>query len=340
MQNPTTGNLSPQSPPPQLLPAFVEGFNTTASHIYLIILPVLLDLVLWFGPHLRMKTVFLPIMLETVQQARAASLPQTLEMLDIIEETWKLFLERYNLISSASTFPLGIPSIMTGQAPLLTPLGNAPIIEIATPLQAVLYWLLFLMSGLILGSLYFANLARCFHKNPAEAARFPSTLAVLAWQITQMMLLFMALFIIMLVILLPAMLLTSALVMASPVLAVFVLLGTSFVVIWVMIPLLFTPHGIFSLRQNVAHAALTSARVARLLLPGTSLFLLIALVLYQGLGILWRMAPETSWMALVGILGHAFISTAIVASSFAYYLKCLHWFQTTTQRSTLLREVL
>jgi len=34
---------------------------------------------------------------------------------------------------------------------------------------------------------------------------------------------------------------------------------------------------------------------------------------------------ETSWLLLVGILGHAFVTTGLLASSFVYYRDALQW---------------
>ena len=38
--------------PPRIFKSILAGFNTVANHIYLIILPVLIDMVLWLGPKL------------------------------------------------------------------------------------------------------------------------------------------------------------------------------------------------------------------------------------------------------------------------------------------------
>jgi len=42
---------------------------------------------------------------------------------------------------------------------------------------------------------------------------------------------------------------------------------------------------------------------------------------------LWSVPPEDSWLLLVGILGHAFISTALLASSYYYFLDATRFAQ-------------
>jgi len=67
-------------------------------------------------------------------------------------------------------------------------------------------------------------------------------------------------------------------------------------------------------------------RLIRFYLPGTGFFILFSLLLYQGLNqFLWLQPVVTSYMLLGGIFGHAFISTALLASSFYYYQEGVIW---------------
>jgi hypothetical protein len=59
--------------------------------------------------------------------------------------------------------------------------------------------------------------------------------------------------------------------------------------------------------------------LTRMTLPTTSLFFLSVLAISEGLNILWRVPPETSWLTLLGIGGHAFISSGLMAASFIFY---------------------
>jgi len=46
------------------------------------------------------------------------------------------------------------------------------------------------------------------------------------------------------------------------------------------------------------------------------------------LNYLWSVPPNNSWMLLIGIAGHAFITTALLAASFVYYRDMNIWLQT------------
>ena len=45
--------------PPRLIPSLGAGFNAIANNVTLIILPILVDLILWLGPRLRVRDLFL-----------------------------------------------------------------------------------------------------------------------------------------------------------------------------------------------------------------------------------------------------------------------------------------
>jgi NhaP-type Na+/H+ or K+/H+ antiporter len=66
-------------------------------------------------------------------------------------------------------------------------------------------------------------------------------------------------------------------------------------------------------------------RLSRLTVNRTSLLFLVILILGEGLNMLWRVPDETSWLTIVGILGHGFVTTALLAASFVYYRDGERW---------------
>lgn len=328
--------------PPQLIQAFVSGFNTVTNNMYLILLPIALDLLLWFGPHLRVKALMEPSMNDFLSFMRTNGGADVSALVSNLESLWKLFLNQYNLLIMMSTFPVGVPSLIAGQLPLQTPLGAPQLIEVHSIGQLLLGWLVLSLVGLGLGSVYFSAIARAVGKHlklhseaefgcvpvsgPGDSTRVPELSPhTLAWEMMQTLLLVIALVIILILLMIPALFLSTFVALFSPTLAQFVLLMISFGALWFMVPLIFSPHGIFMCGQGVINAMLNSTRLVRNLLPGTGLFLLGALIIYQGLGTLWRIPPENSWMLLVGVLGSAFISTGLLAASFVYYRMGLHY---------------
>jgi hypothetical protein len=72
--------------------------------------------------------------------------------------------------------------------------------------------------------------------------------------------------------------------------------------------------------------------LARFTLPTSGLFLLLYIIISQGLAFLWRSPADNSWLTLVGIAGHAFITTALLSASFIYYRDMNAWLQAILER--------
>jgi hypothetical protein len=78
--------------------------------------------------------------------------------------------------------------------------------------------------------------------------------------------------------------------------------------------------------------------VVRSYLPGTGMFLLAAILIAQGLDLLWIAAPSDSWLTLIGITGHAYIYTALIAASFIYYQKSCDWTKEILERIKIIQK--
>jgi hypothetical protein len=70
-------------------------------------------------------------------------------------------------------------------------------------------------------------------------------------------------------------------------------------------------------------------------LPTTSLLFLIILILSQGLDILWNIPEDQSWFLLIGVGGHAFVATSLLAASFIYYRDAVSWLHSLVHRTKL-----
>ena len=53
--------------------------------------------------------------------------------------------------------------------------------------------------------------------------------------------------------------------------------------------------------------------------PATLGLLLVILVISQGLNFVWKTPEPESWATLVGIVGHAVVSTALITKLFIFY---------------------
>jgi hypothetical protein len=95
--------------------------------------------------------------------------------------------------------------------------------------------------------------------------------------------------------------------------------------IWLIFPLLFSAHGIFVKNLSAWQSIRLSIQITNATLPTTALFFLSIFILTQGLNVLWRIPPTDSWLTLVGIAGHAFVVTGLLAASFIYFRDADRW---------------
>jgi hypothetical protein len=237
-------------------------------------------------------------------------------------------LQDFNLLSMISKFrmfPIGISSLLSQTMPVETPFGEQSVVQISSvPLLIVIVFIL-TMIGWLFGAFYFHGVSGT--TLGTEEAGISLLRAIL-----QTFILSICWLVGLLIILLPLMFILTLLAFISPLLAnaaIFVILLLSF---WLIVPLFFVPHGIFARKQNAFYSALTSLRLARFTFPTSGMFVISVLILSQGLNYLWKVPPSDSWMTLVGIAGHAFITTAILAASFVYYRDMNIWLQTVFEK--------
>jgi hypothetical protein len=100
---------------------------------------------------------------------------------------------------------------------------------------------------------------------------------------------------------------------------------------WLILPLAFSPQGIFVHQYRMFDSVKASFRLIRKTLPTSVLFILAAFFLSKGLDLLWMAPGESSWLTLVGIAGHAFVTTGLLSASFVYYRDAERWMTTLAQ---------
>jgi hypothetical protein len=224
---------------------------------------------------------------------------------------------------------VGIPSLMTARQPCVSPLGALPGIEVGSGLEAVLLWLGLSLAGLAAAALFFqlvAQAALTGKAQPLEALRRWPRAAVQAGFLTLIWIALAA------AISIPGSCLVSVFALGG--------LGTSSIgvflfalmLLWVFFPLFLSPHGIFVNGVGAWTSLRDSLRLTYRTYPQTSLFFLAVFVLSEGLEVLWRIPAENSWLALVGIAGHGFITTGLLAASFIYYREADRWVQRVVQQ--------
>ncbi len=309
-------------PPPGIISSIKAGFDTIASHITAILLPLLLNLFIWLGPRLRMNALFDLIVDDVVLiwQRGGVSAQDIQRVLDWYQNT----IPTINLFWFLRTLPVGISSLLQSQNVTQTPLGEPAILQVSA-LSFPGWIILLTVLGWIGGALYFRSVAWVVVSDVEQ--RIQPLHAVV-----QTILVSIACAILLMIIGIPLLVVLFLVLQLNAFLAnVFVLL-VCLVSMRLVVPVFFWPHGVFVKRQNVFTSMLSSLQLMRFTLPTSSLFVLTVFLLAFGLNYLWRIPPQNSWMTLVGILGHSFVTTALLAGSFIYYRDMSVWVQGVIER--------
>lgn len=300
-------------PPPGAISALTNGFNAVANNIAVIIFPVALDIFLWLGPRLKADAVFGPIlkMLPDIQGQAPA------EQVKLFTQMLTDFSNGFNLFSVLRTYPLGIFSLMSTNLSVMSPLGPRSGIDAPNMLLIFMLILVLTFCGWMAGSLYFRSVSRAALKLEGGVGILRSLLHGGLLSGVWMLLFAFAN--------LPLLIFLWLLTMMDGLLRTVVIVLLAFPVSWVLLVVFFSFFGIFVSAQNAFVSVRNSMRMLRYGLPPLGWFAMLALFISQSMDLLWRIPPAESWMTAVGILGHAFISTGLLAASFIYYRDLNVW---------------
>lgn len=298
--------------PPGAVNALLSGFNAITGNLMVLLFPVGLDIFLWLGPRLKVYTLFEPGIQDLIKlQQNALLLPSPVN-LDEVTKSWAEF----NLFSILRTYPLGVFSLMLGNHAPVSPLGARLDWEIPNWLVLISAFILLTCAGLLLGSLYFYAVSRVALKSDTSPGLLRSLFhSLFIWSIWTGMY-FIAR---------PFLQFGALLLMSNQFIILLIFLLLAWPVTWIGLMIFFSTHGVFTMSKNAFASIGQNYRMLRYGMPPMGWFALMAIVISQGMDIIWLNPSADSWMALLGIFGHAFISTGLLAGSFIFYRDLNSW---------------
>lgn len=315
-----TPELTKKVAPPKIMPSLVEGFNAVARRIYLVLFPVGIDLLLWFGPLVRVKNLVLPALLRASDLSAGAYEGEARAVIENSKQIWEALLDEFNLLTALRTYPIGVPSLMAGQGLGANPFGSPIILEM-TSFQSALAVLFFLGAiGLGLGCLYFALVAR-------SASEKLSSLDLSGYFRLAGQTIVTSIFLVLLLAILglPTICFISSIMFFLPASGTLPMMIFGFMLVWSFLPLAFLPHGIFLGELKISGSLKTSIRLVRSNMSSVGIFFMLIILIGYGMDVLWATPGTDNWMLLVGIFGHGFVASGLLAASFIFYRDGLVW---------------
>jgi hypothetical protein len=299
-------------PIPGVLATLAAGFDVTAKQFWLTLIPVLLDSFFWLGPRLSFRLLVERMVAFLQQQAEATGAATALDFNTLLE-----LAPRTNLFTSLSVPLLGVPALMVGTTPEKTPLTPS-VLELDSVASWFGLFILFSLMGVFLTAVYYSLTANAIRTQESRwtASEFLQRTSRVWLQIIGMGI---VLFIVGLMVYTPLLIVGAIVSLLSPGLASIVLLMGPLVIIWLVIYLSFSPHGLIWNGRNLWRAMVESMQLVRHHMMPAMTFLILILLIGQALDWALLMADNGSWLTWASIWSHAFVSTSLLAATFIFY---------------------
>lgn len=280
-------------------------------------IPVLLDLLLWLGPRFSVATLF--EQLAVSYRALVGSEEVTPDIAQMVEQLSVSIREAgasSNLLNGlVSSTLLHVPSLPLASA---APVGG--VIEVLTAGEALVWWLLFGVLGLLLGVIYLTLLARRLPIGSMAGAK-PAQMAVAIFRHWLQVCGFVILVVLGLgLIYLPISLLVGLIMVFNPAFgsAVAALAGAATLVVFFY--LFFVTAALVMDNVSLPAAMLRSLRLVRENFWATLGFILISNLIVLGIALLlMQVAGLAAWGGLAAIVINAYIGTGLSMALLVFY---------------------
>ncbi len=300
--------------PQGVIACLTAGFELVARYPQMFILPILLDLYLWLGPRLSVAPLIrdLQAFWRTVPTSDVALASETLQqLLDEVAEYFNLFV----LLEPLPLF--SVPSLMNQRLVERLPWGARVILEIPSLGLALGWSAVLLVVGMGLAAVYYWQIGSQIQEEVDDLPIIGPPVPLRIWgQLLQLLIGVLGLA---LVLAIPVSLLTSLLALVSvEVMGLGVTLLLS-LVLFVALHCIYVLPGMIQFRKPPLRAVQESFLLVRADFGGALGMVLAMLVLTQGLNFIWTLPPTDQWLTVIGIGGHAVVSTALVVALFIFY---------------------
>jgi hypothetical protein len=287
------------------------GYGVINRRPWIVLIPVLLDLFLWFGPQVSVSPlVGQALSRPGIQQSLGAGSDQAFEQ---TRQTILAAADEFNVLALLAPGWVSVPSIMPALGD-----GRGPLTFVDSWGTALLLGAGAVLGGVFLGCIYRSIIAQQVRDGVVSPARVPAQ-ALRAWVRLFGLLLVLCLAGLALSIPIVA-LMTGALLIARE-------QGTSFVAalavtaaLWAQLYLFFAPDAVFVSEVGPLRAIRHSFAVVRANFWAAIRIGVLIIVILLGMGQIWlALASRAPWGPALGIVGNAYIASGLVAASMLFY---------------------
>lgn len=301
-----------------------SGFSLISKKPYLFIIPIILDLVLLFGPKVSMQPT-----VNQVYDLMIDNLQETSDLLGIDDTA--LVVAEYDALATAwSEFNIlaliPVSNIVIPSVSALVPIDLASdnILYLPTNIQSLGAVIGALLLGLFIGCIYWSFIAEDIrgHQEGLLAAlkSAPSYWTQLVKFIGVLIVLIIGVLgVFFLIYLLAAVLLMTGLGAIAQVIILLAELLIATLAFWAFAYMYFVPQAIALTHAHTREAIRASMMIVRTnFWPSLGIILLTALI-RMGMSYLWTILNTSLLGTIAAIVGNAFVGTGLIAAVFAFY---------------------
>jgi len=320
-----------------------KGFQAVYRRWWLVLIPILLDSLLWLGPRLSVHSLLQDAMVAVDAQFSEMSSQDDSEWADALRGTFEDAVAKYNAFATLRVGALSVPSLLTwggvrlGSPPMnealwvsflgvtnmpdlmlsVSDAGFAAPVVWQIPSQGI--WLLLALSltlaGIGAGSVYLTGIWQSL----GMATDLPPFWQR-AWHLGKRFVLFLVVRAAALLILGIPLLLVLALLSAIST-SVAMLFGTIVMGLgtWLSFYLAFLAAALATSDVSVWRAIWNSFNIVLRNFWSTLWLLVLINLIGGGLTILWQRLSTGSWLTWIAIVGNAYIGSSLVAASMVFY---------------------
>jgi len=309
-------NASKTSRLPSLVETISQGFAAVHRCLWVLLIPLLLDLCYWLGPRISVQPLvdrllalvkaLDPQRWEAFRQQTDGQLTTTTALLDF----WQDGLVQMPNVNLLKPLNLVTPLIVAPPPPITPTVWS--ISSLAVLLGA---WLLINIIGLVATSVYLlplADVVRGVDVRRISFARFVRALGSLASIVGLYILAALVGGI-------PLLLAASIAAVISPALGGIISIFALALLIWLLFTASFSFDAVVVSGVGPLRALLTSLFLVQRSFWSTMGLLILGWMILAGMAIIWQVLSTTTWGLIVAMVGGAYISTGLAAAHLIFY---------------------
>ncbi len=298
-----------------VIDALSAGYDLVNHRPWLILVPVLLDLCLWWGPRLSVAPLIMDLLRFTTPPVDIG--PEYAQTMEQARLALTQMAQEFNLFGLLAAGFLGVPSLVSVSSMGLGLLQDPPLVFQVSSWLLVFPLALGLLAGAMwIGALYLSPLAQVVRDDKVDLLALLKQFWATGWRF----MVFLGLILGVLVFAgLPATLLLSLVMVWNPNIASFVLGLAWIVVLWTGFYLFFAVQSLTVGQAGVLRSLWNSLNVVRWNLGATLGLVVVVNVIQRGLPLAWQLLAAEPWGFPLGIFGNAYIGAGLMATSMLFY---------------------